>query len=497
MFNRIQLFLLTLVFSQDYALVTFQVDMSNEVVSENGVYLMGGDETFLEFGLDPETLDPLPAWTPDAISLTDEDDDSIFEVSLLLLQNSSYLYKFINGNSFGQDESDNRSYLVGEDDEILSPVCFNSLEPCASFDGIPLTSLTFSTNLSNAIANNGFVLGDMLLVRWGYAETQLNERTDTLSAQGFGTTYSVTIDSLEVNVESGLFYQYYKIVDNIQYRENYFNFDFDGLDQNMAERRFFDLDGTEEGGSLSISDNINSNVDSRRMPQFMNTNPIENEIMVTWEVDMRPAFYQVYSGSTLYDIQGVVDVTSPYQVYELGVWMNGPATFYANGEDWTSWGAVLASTDSKKMWDDGTNGDEVAGDHIYTIQLSYDGESTFGQEFKLGIGGGDNESGYGLNHIENININNPVIRSYWGSINPLFYNSWDYDTNEPTFVCDGLIGDSNLDEEISVLDIVLIVNHIVGLGSLAEDSICGSDFNSDFSIDILDIVLIINNILGE
>ena len=348
MFNRIQLFLLTLVFSQDYALVTFQVDMSNEVVSENGVYLMGGDETFLEFGLDPETLDPLPAWTPDAISLTDEDDDSIFEVSLLLLQNSSYLYKFINGNSFGQDESDNRSYLVGEDDEILRPVCFNSLEPCASFDGIPLTSLTFSTNLSNAIANNGFVLGDMLLVRWGYAETQLNERTDTLSAQGFGTTYSVTIDSLEVNVESGLFYQYYKIVDNIQYRENYFNFDFDGLDQNMAERRFFDLDGTEEGGSLSISDNINSNVDSRRMPQFMNTNPIENEIMVTWEVDMRPAFYQVYSGSTLYDIQGVVDVTSPYQVYELGVWMNGPATFYANGEDWTSWGAVLASTDSKK-----------------------------------------------------------------------------------------------------------------------------------------------------
>ena len=67
---------------------------------------------------------------------------------------------------------------------------------------------------------------------------------------------------------------------------------------------------------------------------------------------MRPAFFQVYSGSTLYDIQGVVNITNPNQVYELGVWMNGPATFSANGEDWTSWGVTLASTDSKKMWDD-------------------------------------------------------------------------------------------------------------------------------------------------
>ena len=147
--------------------------------------------------------------------------------------------------------------------------------------------------------------------------------------------------------------------------------------------------------------------------------------------------------------------------------------------------------------DDGTNGDEIAGDHIYTIQFTYDSESTLGQEFKLGIGGGDNESGYGLNHIENININNPVIRSYWGSINPLFYNAWNYDTNEPISLCNGLIGDSNHDGEISVLDIVLIVNHIIGLDSLTQDSICGSDFNSDFSVDILDIVLIVSNILGE
>ena len=230
----------------------------------------------------------------------------------------------------------------------------------------------------------------------------------------------------------------------------------------------------------------------------MNTEEINQDVTITWEVDMRPAYYQVYSGSVLDDIQGVLDISDSEQVYELGVWMNGPATFLANGEDWTSWGVTLANTESKKMWDDGTHGDQIAGDHIYSIQLDYDSESTFGQEFKLGIGGGDNESGYGLNHIENINIDNPVIRSYWGSINPLFYNAWDYDLNQPIVeICHSLEGDSNLDGDINVLDIVTIVSYIVESQNLSDESICNADFNNDISVDVLDIVLIIEAILEE
>ena len=462
---------------------------------------MGSDDSFMAFGLNPDTQEPFPAWDPSAIQLFDDNNDNIFDITLSLLSGTSYLYKFINGNSFGQDENSNRSYLTNDSDQVLEPVCFNSLTPCDSFEGIELSSITFSTDLNNAIANNGFTLGDLLIVRWGYGGTQLTERTDTLSAQGFGTGYSVTIDDPLVNIENGLYYQYYKIVDNIQYREIYFNFDFSGEDQNMAERRFYEFNGDSlalVNSDLSINDNINSNVDSRRRPLFANTEQIGQDITVTWEVDMRPAYYQVYSGAILYDIQGVLDISDPDQVYELGVWMNGPATFLANGEDWTQWGTTLANTESKKMWDDGTNGDQVAGDRIYSIQLNYDSESTFGQEFKLGIGGGDNESGYGLNHIENISIDNPVIRSYWGSINPLFYNAWDYDLNEPTIeICGTLSGDSNLDNSINVLDIVTIVNYIVGSGNLNDDSICNADFNNDSSVDVLDIVLIIGNILED
>ena len=501
MIKRIALVLFSMMISQEYVSITFQVDMRNEVISEEGIHIMGSDDSFMAFGLNPETQESFPAWDPSAVRLFDNNNDNIFDITLSLLSGTSYLYKFINGNSFGEDEENNRSYLTGDLDEVLDFVCFNSEVPCDSFEGIELSSITFSTDLNNAIANNGFTLGDLLIIRWGYGGTQLTERTDTLSAQGFGTSYSVTIDEPLVNIESGLYYQYYKIIDNIQYREVYFNFDFNNGDQNMAERRLYHFTGDSLSlinSNVIINDNVNSNVDSRRRPLFMNTEEIGQDITVTWEVDLRPAYYQVYAGSVLEDIQGVLDVSNYNQVYNLGVWINGPATFLANGEDWTSWGLTLANTESKKMWDDGTHGDEIEGDYIYSIQLDYDSEATFGQEFKLGIGGGDNESGYGLNHIENINIDNPIIRSYWGSINPLFYNAWNYDLNEPTIeACSGILGDSNSDNEIDVLDIVIIVGYIIEADNLVGDSFCNSDFNGDLSVDILDIVLILESILDN
>jgi hypothetical protein len=54
-----------------------------------------------------------------------------------------------------------------------------------------------------------------------------------------------------------------------------------------------------------------------------------------------------------------------------------------------------------------------------------------GQEFKFGIKGGDNEGGkggFGNNHIENINdaAATATIHSQFGSINPLYYNQWNF-----------------------------------------------------------------------
>jgi hypothetical protein len=64
------------------------------------------------------------------------------------------------------------------------------------------------------------------------------------------------------------------------------------------------------------------------------------------------------------------------------------------------------------------------------------GRNLVGQEFKFGIRGGDNEGGkggYGNNHIENINdgTSTATIASYFGSINPLYYDRFNFETGQP------------------------------------------------------------------
>ena len=97
-----------------------------------------------------------------------------------------------------------------------------------------------------------------------------------------------------------------------------------------------------------------------------------------------------------------------------------------------AWGAGLRADSLAKMHDDGTHGDATAGDSIYTVQFKYQKNSTdVGMEFKFGVNAEDNESGFGLNHIENIDVNSPTVASQFGSINPNRYNAWNFDTGRP------------------------------------------------------------------
>ena len=159
---------------------------------------------------------------------------------------------------------------------------------------------------------------------------------------------------------------------------------------------------------------------------------------------MRPAYFHVANGITLSDIQGSLTISSVDQIDDGGVYMNGPA---AGG--WTGWGTSLSAAEDQKMWDDGTHGDAVAGDTVYTVMFTYGPDSTnnntVGQEFKFGIAGGDNESGYGLNHIENIDDTqtSATIHSQWGSINPVKYYLWDYDTESPA---------TSIDNELQIVN---------------------------------------------
>jgi len=298
--------------------------------------------------------------------------------------------------------------------------------PMQGFQGEDTVVITFRANMLRALSERGFAHGDTVEVRAGYGNSAAAVYTNRLTRQGLTTIYAAT-DTIITQVGEDLNYQYYLVKNNSDYREVFYDFTYSGTDVALAERRRV----TVASKSITVQDTATSESELRRMPRFRNLDKLAQNVTVTFTVDIRPAYYQVLKGDTLDDIQGNYDVVHPDSVIAWGVWMNGPAT-----GGWASWGGTLKNDTTRKLYDDGTHGDAVAGDSIYTRKITFYKDSTnniIGQEFKFGIAGGDNEGGFGNNHIENIDDQAPTttIASQFGSIDPLFYNAWDFDARKP------------------------------------------------------------------
>ena len=473
--------------------VVFTVDMQNQEISENGIHVLGANEDISNFGYNQDGS-VIPPYDPVSTELI-EIDNYKYQVSIYMEPGILYTYKFVNGDNFDGVEQADRTVRVSDVAGVnLNEVCYGEYEDCNEFDTV-INQLTFKTDLSKAISSNGFDTSNLIILKWGYGGSLQSEENDTLSLQAFSEDYKITFNNINVDQDVGIYYQYYKIVDDEESREIFFNFDYTGDDIVLAERRYFSFEGIEDFSEISIFDDLESNVDQRRMPVFSNTESIGQEVDVTWTIDLRPAYYQILAGDVLDDIQGIYSVDNVDSLYEWGVWINGPASYPANGENWTQWGSTLYNTNAKKMWDDGTHGDAVSGDRIYTIQLTYAEDSTIGQECKFGIKGGDNESSYGLNHYENIDVNNPNINVYWGSINPIFYNSWDYDSNEPNDFCTFM--DLNFDGIINVIDIIAIILLVLSQDTPSNNDLCKADINQDGLINVTDIVALVSQVLNQ
>ncbi|GIS04574.1 MAG: hypothetical protein CM15mP107_1940 [Bacteroidota bacterium] len=63
--------------------------MSNQIISEKGVHLAGDFQD----------------WDPSSLEMLDTDSDSIYQITISLVIDSVYEYKFINGDSWGEDET--------------------------------------------------------------------------------------------------------------------------------------------------------------------------------------------------------------------------------------------------------------------------------------------------------------------------------------------------------------------------------------------------------
>lgn len=119
--------------------ITFQVDMANETVSENGVWLIGGITT--------------PQWQAGALQMSDNDGDNLYEVTYEVSGSAFFEYRYCNGdpypggtvddavaelgdfdaggcgqaNPFGEA---NRTHTRSGEPEVLGAYCFTSCLDC-------------------------------------------------------------------------------------------------------------------------------------------------------------------------------------------------------------------------------------------------------------------------------------------------------------------------------------------------------------------------------
>ena len=125
--------------------------MNNQEVSSDGVHVAGSFQ----------------GWDPAATELLDPDMDGIYAVDIEANAGDTLYYKFLNGNSWGTDESvpdpacggaggfgSDRFLVVPDVDTMLPPVCFGE---CISCDE---SYVTFHVDMEETpVAPEGIFLG--------------------------------------------------------------------------------------------------------------------------------------------------------------------------------------------------------------------------------------------------------------------------------------------------------------------------------------------------
>ncbi|MFQ6091700.1 MAG: choice-of-anchor X domain-containing protein [bacterium] len=290
--------------------------------------------------------------------------------------------------------------------------------------------VTFRVNMQKARDNNCFVLGQPLLARCGYDSSAAQLYDVPLERVGFSFLYQGTA-TITATTTDVLLYRYVTYFDTTETDEYYFDHNDDSAYLWLKFKRKVNL----SRGQVVAEDLEASNVTSHRMPIFPNPNVLSRDMVVTWECDMRPAYYALSAGRRFVNAEPafpIDPITDPASIDSLGVFINGTPTGL-----WRFWRRVDLLP--YQLFDDGTNGDATAGDSVYTIQLLYPGnreEFLVSHMFKMSINGGDNEGGTGALHMVNLDDGDSevTVRFAWGEVDPNFYTEWDYDENHATSV---------------------------------------------------------------
>ena len=191
---RLLLLFLLLFYFDSYSQVdvVFRVDMQYQSVSENGVHVAGS----------------MQGWTASSTPLNDDNGDGIWEVTLSLSSNSNYEYKFINGNSWGSDESVWGDCGAGNGNRILATANQNMILPAYVFNSCDFTAYGCTDpNATNydASANNDDGSCEYLQIE-GCTDTlacnynptaNIDDSTCVFAAQGYDCDSNCVVQNIE------------------------------------------------------------------------------------------------------------------------------------------------------------------------------------------------------------------------------------------------------------------------------------------------------------
>lgn len=377
--------------------ITFQADM-NDII-DSAAFIPGEDYITIPGAMN--------GWDTAADTLTDGDEDGIYTKTLSLSE-GDYAYKFYIYSNSGRigggyeanqpTPNSNRNFTVSEDatlDAVMPSFDYRDLSN-AVFGEV---ELYFQVDMSIQELNGNFD-----------PATESVSVTGSFDADWSAGVYNLTESQTEGVYEGTVTFENEKpIPSTFLYKFTIVNED-ESITWESGDDK--EITVTEQG--LVEGRYLAQNAPGGDIPYFDNITPSDvftEDTDVVFEVDLRPAFYTVAdSGALPADVQTGTGADSTI------TWLYGNGPLLANG--WEDWGVSEEDAKAAGLFfnDDGEDGDEVAGDSLYSATFSYvAGDARVGA-FKMGVNGQDNEAGFGADHNVRINDANKIEVVFGGFV---------------------------------------------------------------------------------
>jgi len=319
--------------------------------------------------------------------------------------------------------------------KCFSNICYNpGCGPLKKF------KISLTADLDKAINTNGFNRAtDTLIARIGFLGTALKTVDVKFETPLAGTEYSGDTgpDSLESEYARIVLYRYYKKNAAGEFEEFYW--DYYNSEPGVSAPKYRKLTLPQSGDMASSEDILYDVVSSHRQPFFKNMNKVGVPAILTLTVNLIPAHFLVECmGKTLEDFQAGPLVVSKENFRSLDLFINGPAI-----GGWKAWHADSLG-EPRKM--------KNLGQGQWSIDIYFNSNSTVSQEFKLGIGGADNEAGNGRIHVVNLfPASTSSAKVQFGEIEPSRYkvdnnNYWNF-ANEQGYALNDVCPTTGITED--------------------------------------------------